>query len=40
MIDKTFIDTNILIYLSSNDEIKKDKATDFVYKLSNTVIST
>ncbi len=40
MIDKTFIDTNILVYLSSNDEIKKDIATKFLYKLSNAVIST
>ena len=40
MTDKTFIDTNILVYLSSKDEIKRDKAIEFVYKLSNAVIST
>ncbi len=40
MTDKTFIDTNILVYLSSKDEEKKDKAIKFIYKLSNAVIST
>ncbi len=40
MTDKTFIDTNILVYLSSKDEIKKNATTKLVYKLSNVVIST
>ena len=40
MTDKTFIDTNILVYLSTKDKLKKDKAIKFVYKLSNAVIST
>ncbi len=40
MIDRTFIDTNILVYLSSKNEIKKNIATKFLYKLSNAVIST
>ena len=39
MTDKFFIDTNILVYLSSKNEIKK-KVTEFVYKLQTAVIST
>lgn len=38
--DRSFIDTNILVYLSSNEETKKGTVTNLVYGLENAVIST
>ena len=40
MIDKIFIDTNILVYLSSNDNFRRQKVVEIVYQLSNAIIST
>ena len=40
MTDRTFIDTNILVYLSSTEKTKKDKAKQLIYKQDNAIIST
>lgn len=40
MTDNVFIDTNILVYLSSNDSYRKEKVVGIVYELSNAMIST
>ncbi len=40
MTDKIFIDTNILVYLSSNDNLRRQKVVDILYKLSDAIIST
>jgi predicted nucleic acid-binding protein len=40
MIDRTFIDTNILVYISVKDDVKTEKITKLIYNLQNVVIST
>ncbi len=40
MKDKIFIDTNILVYLSSTDEYKRDTAKNLIYSYKNANIST
>ena len=40
MKDKCFIDTNILVYISTNEDEKRIKATELIYKLENATIST
>ncbi len=40
MTDKIFIDTNILVYLSSSDENKKEITTNLIYSQQKASIST
>jgi len=40
MIDRAFIDTNILVYLSVNNDAKTETTTKLIYNLPNAVIST
>ncbi len=40
MIDRVFIDTNILVYLSVNNDAKTETTTKLIYNLPNAVIST